>query len=354
MAGVLHIIDAETATDALRQLAAVVAPDDQVVSVGPVDVPREFTVPVQRIHRPLGSAAVEGLAARAPVGQVQLVQAWSVAAAQAGEAIARRKGCEMVVHLPHFPPLRRLDCLAVLASWGNVAVTVPTEACRGRLVAEGLSASIVHVLPPASAAIQDRPALRTRTRRALGVSDEHHLMVAPGALTQQAGHKYACWVFAVLREIRSDVRLLVPGEGPARPSVQYFASTLGYDREIHMPAGRIGLADALAAADVVVSLPTGDDPGVSLAAALVAGLPVVAWATADVQELTGGSRAAALSPVGDVRGASAESLRLLDEPAAAGALASAAAAWAGPRYSVAAAGAALERIRSTLHQGAWA
>lgn len=349
MAGMLHIIDAEVSTDSLRQLAAVVLPDDLIVSVGPVDAPGDLSLPATRIHRPLGSAALAGVLAPPLGAAVRGVQAWSIPAGQAGESIARRQGCGLVIHLPHFPPTNRLNRLAMLVSSGCMAA-VPTEACRRRLLAEGLSASAVGVLPPAAATMRQREALRAETRQALGVADAHRLVVAPGPLMREAGHKYACWAFAVLRQIRDDLRLLIPGIGPAEPTVRNFAATLGYDREIFMTSERLGLQAALAAADIMVFLPTGDCPVVSLAAGLAAGLPAVVWGTPDMRELTDEGRASEVYAVGDVRSASAALLRLVDDPAAAQALAAAAGAWGGLRFGPAAARRRLEQIHAALGQ----
>ncbi len=352
MAAALHIIDPETSPDALREVAALCDPDDHVISVGPVRLPKDFPWSVRCVHRPLGSATAAGLTARGAPSSVGLIHAWSVPSAQAGEVMAQRQACPMIIHLPHFPPPTRLDHLARLAASSRVAVTVPTDACRRRLLAEGLLPPTVHVLPVPSSTIEHRQVQRAQTRQKLAVSREHRLMVAPGALTRQAGHKYACWVFAVLREVRDDLRLLVVDDGPARTSLEYFTSTLGCGREVVMAAGSIPLPQALAAADLAVSLPCGDSPVVSLVAALATGLPVVAWATADVQELTADGRVAALSTVGDVRGASAGALRLLEDAGAAAKLASAAAGWAKDRFSAAAARTAVEKIGATLRGAA--
>jgi glycosyltransferase involved in cell wall biosynthesis len=144
--------------------------------------------------------------------------------------------------------------------------------------------------------------------------------------------------------------LLVPGDGPAARSVRYFVSTLPYRQEVFLPAGRVSAPEALAAADIAVFLPEGDSGLAALAEAMGAALPIVAWGTGDVEELTGAGRAAVLCPPRDVRGASAEVLRLLEDPSAAAKLASAAAAWAKARFSPAAVKAVLEGIGATPHR----
>lgn len=350
MAGILHIIDAETSTNALCQLAALLERGDCVISVGPTTIPGWLAIPARRVRKPLGLATLAGWTAGELGNETQAVHAWSLPAAQTGEAIARRTDCALLIHLPHFPPTGELDRLAMLISSPRVLLTVPTRDCRSRLEAAGIDASRVHVLPAASTAIQGRDALRERVRTALGLGDEQQLILAPGSLMRQAGHKYACWVFAVLREVRDDLRLLIPGDGPAMRSLRYFVSTLGYDKEIFMPADRLSPQEALAAADLAAFLPLGDCPLVSLAAVLAAGLPTVAWATADVRELTGEGQAAVLCPVNSVRAASAAMLRMLQDRSAAKATSRAATAWAESHLSVAAMQTALKGLRRPYPQ----
>ena len=282
MDGVLHLIDAETSTGALHQLAAVIGPDDVVASLGPVTVPAWWDRPTRRVRKPLGSAALGGIIAKDLPQSVELVHAWSISAAQAGEQIARKRGCPAVLSLPHFPPVNLLDRLAMLTSAGKVTLTAPTEACRCRLLEAGAGRAGVHVFPPVAVVLQRREELRARTRKALGVAEAHRLMVAPGRFTRQAGHKYACWVFAVLRQILDDVRLLLPGDGPVWSAVHALAATLGYDREIFMTAERLTIPEALAAADLAVVPAHGDCDLGPLVSATSAGLPVAAWSTADV------------------------------------------------------------------------
>jgi len=336
MDGVLHLIDAETSADALRQLAAVIGPDDVVASLGPLIAPAWWDRPIRRLRKPLGSAALGGILAKDLPANTELLHAWSIPAAQAGEPIARKRGCPTVLSLPYFPPTNSLDRLGLLTSSGKVALTAPTEACRRRLLEAGVGRSGVHVFPPVAATIPRREELRTKMRKALGVVEAHRLIAAPGRFTRQAGHKYACWVFSVLRQILDDVRLLLPGDGPAWSAVHTFAATLGYDREIFMTVERLTIQEVLAAADLAVFPANGDCDVGPLVSAMAAGLPVAAWSTADVTELTGSGLAAMLCPVGDVRSASAAVLRLLQDPSAAAALSAVAADWAGRRFSAAA------------------
>jgi glycosyltransferase involved in cell wall biosynthesis len=351
MSGALHLIDDQTETDAMHQLSAVIGPGDRVAAIGPMTLPAWWSLPVRRLRKPLGLAALAGQVATDVAGGAELVHAWSIPAAQAGEAIARNSGCPAILHLPHFPAPDCLDRLVMLASWGKLRLTVPTEACRRRLCEAGIDGSVMYVLPPVAAVVDRRDERRAGVRRALGLTEEQRLIVAPGRLTRAAGHKYACWVLAVLRQILDGVRLLIPGDGPVRSSVHYFASTLGYDREIFLAAERFTLQEALAAADLAVFFACGDC-GLGALASALAVLPVVALATADVEEMTGGGQAAMLCPVGDVRAASAAVLRLIQDPFAAKALSAAGAAWAEPRFSPAAARKNLAEILAAIRQGA--
>jgi len=343
---VLHIIDAQTPAEALHNLAQVIGPGEQVVSLGPVDVPAGVSIQVRCLRRPMGSGILAGMANAALAAEAAAVHAWSLPAAKAGELIARRGNRPMLLSLPHFPLSRDFRQLRRMVESGMTSIAVFTDACRRRVLAEGIPDSAIHVVPPAAAATLRSAIAREQARQALGLSDRQHLMVAPADVTHRSGHKYACWVLGILRQMRDDVRLLVPSDGPARANVEYFASQIGHGDEVFFTAGRLTIQEALAAADLALLLPEGDCCMWSLAAAMAAGLAIVAWETEDIAELAGGAGALSLARAGDVRSATAEVLRLLEDQAASTSLGARAAELAARQFSPAAVRQRLGEIHS--------
>jgi phosphatidylinositol alpha-mannosyltransferase len=133
-------------------------------------------------------------------------------------------------------------------------------------------------------------------------------------MVRLAGHKHASWAHAIVRQIRDDVRLLLPGAGPAERHVRFFAATTGYDDEVFLTGDRFSPAEALAAGDIALFLYEQDVGVSSLADAMAAGLPIVAADTPEVAECVPDGTAGLLTPIHDPRAASAAILRIIEEP----------------------------------------
>jgi hypothetical protein len=312
MLGVLHIIDSDAPAEMLDQLALAASPADRLVSAGPCP-DRPLPWPVEELHRPLSAATLCGWRNGGFPGQEKAVHAWSIPAAQVAGAIADQRGCGAVLSLPHVPAPADLARLAKLVRGGELMLTVPTESCRLCLLKALDCPATIHVLPPCARVTGDAAARRKQARASLGLAEHEQLVVAPAGITWQAGHCYACWIHAVLRQIKSNLRLLLPGVGPCVAEVRRFADATGHGEEILMPEEQLAIPDALAAADLAVFFFSREGGLSNLAAAMAAGLPIVAWADDDVSEILGD--AGRLTPCGDVRSASAAVLEMLEAPA---------------------------------------
>ena len=149
-----------------------------------------------------------------------------------------------------------------------------------------------------------------------------------------AGHKYASWAHAIVRQIMEGVLLVMPTGGPAAERVRFFAATTGYDEEVFFaedlpgefsaPGSSVGRSEILAAADVALFLAERDTGLAALVEAMAAGVPIAASNTPDVAECAPSGSAALLSPACDPRAASADLLRLIEDRALADRLATAA------------------------------
>ena len=350
MPNVLHVIDADTPRDALDQLALLADERGQIVSIGPPpNTRRDLTV--ASVRRPLGSAVLAAHDLRRVALEPDVVHAWSPAAAQAARRAARAAGCGLVISLVtgraveagSLGPLFKRLC----TGRQRATLTVPTEHSRRVLLNRGLPAEAAAVLPPAAEPIGDRDARRRRTREQLGLGNRAVLLVAPAQMTRWAGHKYAAWVHGILRQIVDHVRLMLPGSGPVAQHVRFFANTTGYDDEVFFTGDRVELSDALAAADVAVFFQQRDCGVGSLAAAMAAGLPVVASATGDVRALIRDGETGLLTARSRPREQTAAVLRLIDEPALAQRLGAAAADFARRHFRPEQIRARLERIHAS-------
>lgn len=348
MPTVLHIIDAATPRDLLDQLALLAGEGDTVVSIGPAPPNARPDLRVTTVRRPLGPASLAARGLRGAAPEAEIVHAWSPAAHVAARRVAKARGCRLVVSLAAAPPAEDRNAARLLrrlrAGRQNATLTVPTDASRDALLARGLPPAAVAVLGPAAEPIDDRDERRSRTREQLGLSDREVLLVAPAEMTRWAGHKYASWVHGILRQIVDHVRLMLPGAGPIERHVRFFAHTTGYDNEVFLTRGRFDPRDVLSAADVAVFLRERDCGVSALAAAMSAGLPVVACRTTDARALIRDGQTGLLTARRDPRVQTAAVLRLIDEPALARHLGAAAADFAREHFCPEEARARLEGI----------
>lgn len=316
MPRVLHIIDGATPADMLAQLSLLAGGDDTVVSIGPPPPAGRLDLPVRVVHRLFGSGAATGWRMRDDAGRVEIVHTWSATCMSAGEAMVDYAGGAQVVSIPCRPPTPGLKRLVKRR---GRTITVPTSACRDTLVGVGADPAWVRVLPPPAAPLDDRQARRARTRDALGLRGDEFLILVLAEMIHPAGHKYASWAHAVVRQVRPEVRVLFPGTGPVEDHVRFFAETTSYGDEALFTGSRVCGADALAAADMAMLFAERDVGVADLVAAMAAGLPIAATDTPDISECTADGEAALLVPRGDMsegflaRGASTAVLKFLED-----------------------------------------
>jgi hypothetical protein len=310
MPTVAHLIGPETPLDLLEQMWLLAGPGEAVVSIGPPP----GGCPADRVkiaHRPLGCPGLAAMRLPAAARAADMLHAWGPSDS------ADLCGCEgrrLVLSMSCAPPRALVDRLIVRMRAGELVLTVPTAAALRAFLDAGAPSRGAWVLPPAAPSIPDADEKRARVRRELGVGERHVLLVAPGEMGRVAGHKYAPWVHAVLRQIRPDLRLLLPGLGEAEERARFYVGSAGLGDEVFLTSGRYSTAEALAAADLAVFFHERDCGVAAAAQAMAAGLPIVASRTPDLCELLEPGRAGILVPPRDPREASAGVLRVLDDP----------------------------------------
>jgi 1,2-diacylglycerol 3-alpha-glucosyltransferase len=93
--------------------------------------------------------------------------------------------------------------------------------------------------------------------------------------------------FALLAAERRDTRLLLIGDGPARPNLTGYVESRQLEEQVifagEQPHDRV--ADFLAVADVFVSASTSETQGLSLLESMAAGLPAVCFRAPGMQDV---------------------------------------------------------------------
>lgn len=145
-------------------------------------------------------------------------------------------------------------------------------------------------------------------------------------LVPQKGVDVALRAMAGVVARRADARLVIAGDGPERPALERLAAELGIGGHVRFagPLDRAGV-DALYAGAAIVCLPSRYEgmPLVALEAA-AAGRPVAASAVSGLPEVVDHGVTGLLVPPEDPDALAAALLHLLDDPAGAAALGSAA------------------------------
>jgi len=310
---VLHLIDRNTPLDMLIQIGLLAGTGDRIVSIGPPpQVPAGLNV--RAVHEPIGSAVLCGLRLRSIARDAEVIHVWSPRAQRAGLAAAAG-GSGRVLRSISAVPCSAKARASLLRSFRSrsVTVTAPTRAARDALIRAGLDASHVRVLPSAAGRIDGIPSRRKTMRAELGIPDDAVVLVAPDAMTRPANLNLAAWAHAIMQyAMDSQSWLLLPAGGPMERAVLVFARGAGFIESTVGPWPIDRLPDALAAADVAMFL-RADDCGTSaVAAAMAAGLPIVAFDTPDVVECAG--PAAMLTEARTPRAAGQALLKLIEQP----------------------------------------
>lgn len=138
-----------------------------------------------------------------------------------------------------------------------------------------------------------------------------------GRLDQRKGLRPLLEAFAIVRRHRSDVRLVIVGEGPLRgASERYVARTQIPDVQFAGFVSAEALPGCYAAADVFCAPATGEESfGIVLLEAMATGTPIAASAIAGFSRVVSNGRQGLLLPPGDPRAWSAALCALLDDPA---------------------------------------
>jgi hypothetical protein len=312
---VLHIVDAAAPQDCLKQLSLLAGPSDRIVSVGAAPARNDLVRPVEPVHAPLGSARLCGRRVAALAGDADVIHAWSAVGLKAARAAAMMTGLPVICTLPHLPARAELEGILDVACAGPLSLTVPTEASRAELIRRGAPAVAAHVLNPPAAPLAGQEGTREAVRKELGLIKSDFLLVAPGEMTRDAGQTCAAWAHAMVRHIRSGVKLLLPGSGEAFGSVRFFSARTGFAEDVLVTEGRLSLAESLAAADAAVFFHKRDCGVSALAAAMAASLPIACSNTPDAAECTAGGKAALLVKPAEPRAAAQAVLRLIESAA---------------------------------------
>lgn len=323
MVSVVHILDAACPGDLLWQLRALARPGEEIFSIGP---PFASALPnVRAIRKPMGSSALAGQALARAIRPASLLHCWGWSVVDVAVEAARRTAGRAIVTLPALPARREAIFLPWDIAMRGLDLILPSHASADWVVAAGADPARVHVLPPPGLADTPDEPMRSGVRGELGIDAGELLIAAPSEMLALAGHDQVSWIQAICRHVQPRGRIVMPGSGPAKGHVKFFANTTGFGGEVHFTGGRFNRAEVLAAADIVAILHRADCGLTPAVSALSAGRAILASDTPDHREILTDGETARLVPPVNQRVGSAKLLELLTDADLRGRLAQAAA-----------------------------
>ena len=141
---------------------------------------------------------------------------------------------------------------------------------------------------------------RAETRARLHYGDDEVVVGAVSALTPVKGYDLLLEAFAEARRSIAGLRLLIVGDGPARPAIEAGIARLGLAGHVRL-AGRIRqLGDLVGAMDVFASACLSEGFGISFVEAMALGVPCVAFRLGGIPEVVVDGETGLLVPPRDV------------------------------------------------------
>lgn len=291
---VVHVMDETTAEDNVRLLSMLwrrmpaSRVSQHVIAIGPPPGPGlpEGVSPT-RVGRCLGWPPAAALELRRTLRRhaPQVVLAWSASAA-AVVAGAWRPDTPVVVTLCDPADADRSSrwYRSLESAGAQVRLLCASGLVQRRVVEAGIPMSSTAIIRPGVDFGALREARQRLRREDLGLPPDACVLLTPSPPTPAGGHFQGAWAAALLYQIRSDIRVVVPGHSREQQRIGRLVARLPFPG-FYCPVGyRFAPEVLLAAADLLVVPARDDVPAGWLAGAMCAGVPIVGTAVPAVTE----------------------------------------------------------------------
>jgi glycosyltransferase involved in cell wall biosynthesis len=209
---------------------------------------------------------------------------------------------------------RRLDLLALRLCQRVICVS---ESLRQELLSAGLDGRRLTVIHNgiAVAEIARSAAAGPHTlRRDLGMPPDASVIMAVGRLSAEKGHACLLRAFAVAGAERSDLRLVIVGDGPLRAVLECLAAELGIRERVFFLGFRADVPALMAQCDILVNPSLGEALGNVVLEAMALGRPVIGAATGGMPEVICNGETGLIVPVANAEALAGAIQRLLNNP----------------------------------------
>ena len=243
-----------------------------------------------------------------------------------GRLSARLAGVPAIVHTVHGFAFHERSPKAVrmfystleriAAGWCDRIVSV-SRFHRDWAVSLGICrAERISAIPNGIAAPARTPGVSAAgLRRRLGVPDAGPLILSMARLAPDKGLEFLIEAAAMLPASMHAARILIAGEGPARPRLERVVRELGMAHQVILLGFREDVGDLLAACDFVALPSLREGLSIALLEAMAAGKPIVATSIGSHAELASQSEIAVLVPPSNARALADAMVRLANDDA---------------------------------------
>lgn len=267
-----------------------------------------------------------------------LIQTWLFAANAYGRAAGWSCGVKhLLANERCVDPWKGWTELAVDRALARVTQRIVTNssAVRDFYARHGLPADKLVVIPNGvDLPPPPPPATRLALLAEFGLPAGSRVIGLVARLWPQKRIKDAIWAADLLKVIRSDVQVLIFGDGPQRARLEKFRDQVLIRDRVHFVGARNDLAQWLPHFDLLWSTSAYEGQSNAILEALAAGVPVIATDIPGTRDLIAHEATGFLYPVGDRAMLARYTNRLLDQPETCQKLAAAGRRWVQDEFSV--------------------
>jgi L-malate glycosyltransferase len=242
-------------------------------------------------------------------------------------------------HGRHFPdvvsPLRRGINRLVLDNLADEVNAVCQFSARSLNRIDGFRGGRIEIIEngidlPRYQTVTDRRLLRQR----LGLQVDRRYLINVARFHPIKDHSSLLRGFASVAAVRTDVDLLLAGDGPLRDELERLADSLGIRQRVRFLGIRSDVPELLQASDVFLLTSICEAASLTLLEAMAAGLPVIVTDVGGNPEIVRDGTEGLLVPRGDSAAIAAAIGQLLDNPPRAEAMGEAGRSRVGQRYQL--------------------